>query len=526
MKKRKPAVGIAIIYALLIFLFGSVAVMAAGDYKLLQVDTDEKRIVAYIEGDTDISQIECQIGMVPCEEVQIETMKEAPFAFHTIVLVDNSLSITQENKDKVFNLLKSYMQEKNEQELISIAVYGEDIEFLIERSQDANALQAAMDQIEQKDRDTYLTDIMYDLLDTLNEGEYTRFIVVSDGVDNKSIGITKEELTSKLKDNSHPIYTLGHVYKNNEAELENMFALSRATNGKEFLIDDIEDIQTTIAELEDVQNIMRVHAVIPNELQDGSSKSVLFTIQNSSGTHEIKAQIDLPFSLREVEPEPEPEVEPEPDIEPEPVIEPEPEPEPVAEPVEAPEIEEKGSGSSIGTVIGILVILAALIVLFMNQKKRKTGKKADEKKTKENKLNEKKKIEKPVAVPVPEASPLPNPLQENVPDPEMTMMLGARYLLVLKDIHAPGRIFKYPLDDKVIIGRNTDKVNIAIDYNLTVSGQHCEIYARNNRFYIKDLNSSNKTCLNGHVIKTEAELFSGSIIKVGEVEFSVEMLPI
>lgn len=522
MKKRKPVANIRIVSALLMFLVSSMCVMAAGDYKLLQTDTNENQIVAYIEGDTDISLLECQIGMVPCEEIQIETMKESPFPFHTIVLVDNSLSITQANRDKVLDLLKNFVKEINDQEYISIAVYGEDIEFLIEKSQDVQALEEAIDRIEQHDQDTYLTDIMYDLLDTLKEGEYTRFIVVSDGVDNKSIGITKEELTEKLKDHPHPVYTLGHVYKNNETELENMFALSRATNGKEFLLDETEDVAVIISELRDVQNMMCIRAAIPEELQDGSSKNVLFTIQNNSGTHEIKTRVDLPFSLKEPEPEPEPSREPAPTVEPtvEPTEEPTTEPEPESEPVEVPE--EKESGIPLGTIAAVLVIIGAVVVLVINKKGSKKEKKSKEEKSREKLSKEKKKTEKPITVPE------SNPSREYVPvpDPEMTVMLDRRYLLILKDIHSPGRVFKYPLDDKVVIGRNTDKVNIAIDYNLTVSGQHCEIYARSNRFYIRDLNSSNKTCLNGHEIKTETELFSGSIIKVGEVEFSVEMLPV
>ena len=512
MKKRKPAVGIVIISALLLFLASSVCAMAAEGYKLLQVDTDENQIVAYIEGDTDISQAECQIGMIPCEEVRIETMEEALFSFHTIILVDNSLSITKENWGKALDLLREYVQEKNDQEYVSIAVYGEDIEFLVEKSQDVQVLQDAIDGIEQYNQDTYLTDILYDLLDTLEAGEYTRFIVVSDGVDNKSIGITKEELTAKLKDNSHPVYALGHIYKSNETELENMFALSRTTNGKEFLLDEIEDVAVIVAELKNVQDLMCVRAAIPGELHDGSSKSVLFSIQNSSGTHEVKAQVDLPFSLREPEPEPEPEPvqEPTPVIEPEPESEPEPVEEPEPEPVEIPESEEESS-IPIGVIVAVLaVILGAAAVLVIK------------KKPKEEKAEKKPSKEKPITVP----EVKPSQEFEPVPDPEMTVMLDRRYLLVLKDIQCPGRIFKYPLDDKVVIGRNTDKVNIAIDYNLTVSGQHCEIYARSSRFYIRDLNSSNKTCLNGNEIKTETELFSGSIIKVGEVEFSVEMLPI
>lgn len=516
---------------LLLCMISSSFVMAAQDYGLLQVDVDGNQIVTYIEGDTDIKGIECQIGMIPCEEVAIETMEEGPFSFHTIILVDNSLSITQENKDKAFQFLQTYIQDKNDNELVSIAVYGEDIDFLVEKSDDVQALQDAIDGIQQYDRDTYLTDVMYDLLDTLEEGEYTRFIVISDGVDNKSIGITKEELTSKLKEHSHPIYALGHVYKNNETQLEDMFALSRATNGKEFLLDEIEDIASVAAELKNVQDLMCVRAAIPDELQDGSSKSILLTITNVSGKHEIKAQIELPFSLREVEsesdiqPESEPETEPEPAPEPEPVIEPE--PEPIVETVEVPEAEKTGSSDMV-TVLGVVVlILAVAALLFMNKK----GKKKDNQNAKDKKKPEK-KTEKKIEIPGKESeskvqqSSFPIPEITPTPDPDMTMVLDRRYLLVLKDIQNPDRIFKYPLDNKVVIGRNVDKVDIAIDYNLTVSGQHCEIFVKNQRFYIRDLNSSNKTCLNGSVLKSEAEIFSGSLIKVGEVEFSVEMIPI
>lgn len=527
MKNRKYSIGITAALVLLLCMVSGSLVMAAQDYRLLQVDINGNQTVTYIEGDTAIEGVECQIGMVPCEEVQIETMLETPFSFHTIVLVDNSLSITQENKEKVFELLKSYMAKKNENEYISIAVYGEGIDYLIERSQDAQALQEAIDSIQQNNQDTYLTDIMYDLLDTLDGDEYTRFIVVSDGVDNKSIGITKEELTSKLKDHSHPIYALGHIYKNNEAQLENMFALSRATNGKEYLLDEIEDVASVVAELNDVQELVCVRAAIPNELQDGSSKSMLLTITNASGKHEIKAQVELPFSLREEEPELELELESEPTPEPEPVIEPEPEPipesEPVVEPVEVP-AEEETDGNNLISILGGAALIVAVIALIATIRK---GKKKGNQDTKEKKKADK-KAGKKIDIPVKEQEEQ-QALSSAVvplPDPDMTMVLDRRYLLVLKDIQNPGRIFKYPLDNKVVIGRNVDKVNIAIDYNRTVSGQHCEIFSKNNRFFIRDLNSSNKTCLNGHVLREEAEILSGSIIKVGEVEFSVEMIPI
>ncbi len=515
MEHKRPLTGIktGIIIFLSVFLISGIIVMAAQDYQLLQISVEEGQIVAYMEGDAGVSEIDCQIGMIPCETINILTMKNEPFSFHTIVLIDNSLSITQENKEKAIELLKAYMQQKSENEYVSIATFGEDIEFIIEKSNDTQALQDAIDNISQNDQDTYLTDILYNLLDTLDTGEYTRFIVLSDGVDNKAIGITKEELTEKLKVNSHPIYTLGHVYGSNEAELESMFSLSRATGGKEFLLDEAQDLEEIILGLGDMQGLIQVNAVIPKEISDGSSKNILFTIKNSAGEYEVRAQIDLPFSLLEAAPEPTSAPTPVPTQEPAATFN------PVPEPTEAPVAE---TGNDSGGVLLLLVIALLIAIVVALLLKGRKGKKNEKKQS--GKAARKVEIS---GLRIPEkAAPQQRRQQAQISDPEMTVMLDRRYLLVLKDMKDSGRIFRYPLDDKVVIGRNTDKVNIAIDYNLTVSGQHCEIYARHNRFYIRDLNSSNKTCVNGKEIHAETEIVSGCMIRMGEVEFSVEMLPI
>lgn len=510
-KRRLAGIKAGMILVVFVMLINGIAAMAANDYHLLQVGVEDGQIVAYMEGDTGVLEVQCQIGMIPCEEVAVEAMKDTPFPFHTIVLVDNSLSITQENKEKAALLLRSYIQRKDENEYMSIAVFGEEIEFLIQRSNDAQALQDALDGITHNNQDTYLTDILYDLLDTLEEGEYTRFFVLSDGVDNKAIGITKEELTEKIKENSHPIYALGHVYGKNETELENMFALSRLTGGTEFLLDETKDLEEVISQLGDTKRLMRMYAPIPKEISDGSSKNILFTVQSSAGEYELKAQIDLPFSLMEATPEPT--LAPTPMPTETPAKTPEPVPEPTIEPV----VEDKADNSGIVLWILILLLLAVVAVLLL--KGRKGNKKAGKKQS----AQEMKMVKAPGPDP---AAEQPMRQAAPIPDPDMTVMLERRYLLVLKDVNDADRVFRYPLDEKVIIGRSIDKVSIAIDYNLTVSGQHCEIYARHNQFFIRDLNSSNKTCVNGRVIHEETQIISGCMIKIGEVEFSVEMLPI
>ena len=384
----------------ILFLGKSVVVSAAPEYKLLQIDVVEDQVIAYFESEDIPNETAFQIAQSPCGNIEVTAMAEQPFAYHTVVLVDNSLSVTDENRKLFLEILREYMRGKGEEELVSLAVYGEDIQFLTKKASGTEELLAAVDRIDQQNRDTYLTDVMYELLDTLDAGELTRFIIISDGVDNKSIGITKEELMEKLKENRHQILTVGHIYHDNEEQLENMFAISRATNGREILLDEVEDLASAVSALRDVQSVCRVAVEIPKEMCDGSSRSVLFTF---------------------------------------------------------------GSG-------GETVLLGS--------------ESAD--------------------------SQLP---------------IGGNYLLVLQDRKETNRVFRFPLKKKIIVGRNVDKVNIAIDYNRTVSGQHCEIYIRLGRCYIKDLNSVNKTRVDGRVVTAETEIATGIVISLGTVEFDMQILP-
>ena len=517
---------------------------AAGDgLRLLQADADGENVIMYVEGEGADGEPSCQIGMTACEDVAVQNLQEAQIDFQTIVLVDNSLSVTEENSTKITDVLNDLIDVKSDQESMSIAVFGEDIEFLAEKSKDAAALHAVVEQIVRNDQDTYLTDILYDLLDTLDGTEYTRFIVISDGVDNKDIGITKDELIRKLEKQGYPIYTLGYIYKNNDEELENMFALSRATNGETILLDETPDAFQAAAKLSDISGIWRICVPIPHDLMDGSRKNVLLTFSGGTGEKEVRAEVDMPFSVNEQSSEPEKEEtaeteitetqeKPEPDVtaEHEPAVEEEPEPE-SAEPeaaVSEPEQEQNGK-SGVAKYIAVVLLLAAAVLLVLQMRKKNkpvenTGSKDEKKKTKEQK-----KINIPKSAPA-DVSKASTPVEPAAYDTEDdndggTVLLARRYLLVLKDSDDLSKVFRYPIDGSVTIGRNIDRVNIAIDYNPTVSGKHCEVTARGGRFYVRDLGSSNHTYVNGRIIKGETELRTGNLLRIGEVELLVEITP-
>jgi pSer/pThr/pTyr-binding forkhead associated (FHA) protein len=56
----------------------------------------------------------------------------------------------------------------------------------------------------------------------------------------------------------------------------------------------------------------------------------------------------------------------------------------------------------------------------------------------------------------------------------------------------------------------------------SVSSHHCEIIVRGADVFVKDLNSTNGTFVNGKQVKTEAQLLHGQILRLGQVELRFE----
>lgn len=115
-----------------------------------------------------------------------------------------------------------------------------------------------------------------------------------------------------------------------------------------------------------------------------------------------------------------------------------------------------------------------------------------------------------------------------VEEDDATIFLGdserADHIVVLRDNNDPERVFRYPLADKVVIGRKrNDGVNIVLNYESTVSAKHCEVSRKGGRFYIKDLRSSNKTYLNGQQVGDDMEFKSGSTLRMGNLVMTIEI---
>lgn len=107
-----------------------------------------------------------------------------------------------------------------------------------------------------------------------------------------------------------------------------------------------------------------------------------------------------------------------------------------------------------------------------------------------------------------------------------TVMLwnqSTTYQVILTDINSPAKSFRVPLNQAIVIGRKADICDIAIDYEKSISSKHCEISVSGGKFYVTDLQSSNGTFLNGSMVLTKTEIFSGNTLKLGRLELRFEV---
>lgn len=96
-----------------------------------------------------------------------------------------------------------------------------------------------------------------------------------------------------------------------------------------------------------------------------------------------------------------------------------------------------------------------------------------------------------------------------------------KFSLVVGQGPHKGRVIPVSLP-QFIIGRDS-KCHLR-PASQTISKRHCELLTREERWFVRDLNSTNGTFVgDNQVVNTEAELHDGDTLKVGPLEFGVKI---
>lgn len=99
---------------------------------------------------------------------------------------------------------------------------------------------------------------------------------------------------------------------------------------------------------------------------------------------------------------------------------------------------------------------------------------------------------------------------------------GVDYAIELTDCPESIDIIRgsvYPIHSLINIGRGEDN-QVAVN-DPFISNHHASIYVKDDRLFIRDMNSTNGTYKNGIKVNNEAELYNGDILKIGRLVFKV-----
>jgi len=476
-------------------------VYAAPAVSIVETEVTDTQAVAYVRGAADVTSITAMLGQYTCEGVEHQTLSDSGLPIKTLILVDNSLSIPKESRAAIKPLLLELIAARKGSEVFSLGTISEDVSILVDFTDDYATLKKAVEGLQHQDQETFLTDALYDYLSAgsfgQSAGAYERILLVSDGVDNKSLGYTKDELLTLLKSRPLPIYTLGvsNGKASNNEELENMFSIARATGAASVLLSEVDGTKLS-ATLDADRSNQVVTIPIPDAAQDGSLQTLTLSLQTSGG--EASASVDqlrMPLSEKTEEPVPA--------QAPQTVI------------VQAPE---QDRDPMMYGIIGVLALLAvaivviAVLLVLRTRKKKELFQKLDPEE--ERRMREED-----------EGTQFVSGETELVGDDQTLHVWqdAPTSKITLTDTHAPEHCYQKPITTSILIGFSRDS-DICINYDKSVSRKHCEIVKEGGSFYLINHSQSNGTLLNGMRVTEKTPLYDGSTIKMGKVEMRIEII--
>lgn len=510
MRKKYKFLGQSAVFFLCVVLYCSM-VFAAGGTKVMEKYSGESEIALYVKGSEDVFEnITVQVGTAVCSSVEKNTLSETKQSIRTLVVLDNSESIPKKDRKKISKILRNVISDKAENEQIAIAVLNKDMEYLADYTSDNAVLKSAVSQITYRNTKTYLTDVLYEWFSKeyipRQAESYYRILVIADGTDNKPIGYTQDEFYSMLKDYPVPIYAIGVKTKNNNENLENMFAISRASNADSFLLDDIENVQDISNALHEGRTIVKLVIRPQAELLDGNRKTVkiLFESGDTLSTEMVMPQVKYEQKETVIQDD---ENEERTDVKDE----------------ESNVWDEKGGKDNVSkkkililtATVGAAVLLL-LAVIFLFARKKKAHSQTGQESASDNPVNQIQEQQSTFREDKTEVGVSPFP--QNSDQTVVVWNPGVAYQLILQDVNVTAKSIEFPLKRSAIIGRKPDMSDIAFENDKTVSGRHCEVAVRDGRFYITDLKSSNGTYINGRKVVSEMEIFPGDLLRLGKLE--------
>ena len=135
--------------------------------------TDENKIKIYIRSAEVCEGASYQVGNIPVTSLETYSIAEDRNPARTLIMLDNSLSVPQDFHGPIKDLLNGLLDAHGEKEIFRLATFSDKINYMSDTyTNDYTALKNMVNSITYSDQETYLTDVLYDVIDDLNRDAY------------------------------------------------------------------------------------------------------------------------------------------------------------------------------------------------------------------------------------------------------------------------------------------------------------------------------------------------------------------
>ncbi|HOO26922.1 MAG TPA: FHA domain-containing protein [Lachnospiraceae bacterium] len=422
--------------------------------------------------------------------------------YKTLILVDNSLSVKKGSQQIIKETLTYLFEHAGDEEDFSLAVFGEEISYLKEYGTDRQELITAAEQIVFENKDTYITDVLMNVVNEWREADFAcrSILLVTDGLTEESSEYPDEELYFTLDKTDYPVYVIGCVQNDNQTVMKHLAAIARISSGEIFY-----------TEFEDSE------ASVECKIGDAVLAAMLNRHNEERADENYRSEEEEPLSAEEKVSENSLLLSDSMDTEA--VI--------YEKEISKDELFLHGRSGPM-LFLGITSVLLVLLSVCFFMVKKNLKRKRHEKKFMEDLKSEVKRHSQYLKSDDEEQYGVTQALHEKtagVDENATRCLFGPSEMqdITLEDRSDPTKFFRTSCIDRLVLGRSLNMCDLVIDYDDSVSGRHCEICMRESGWFVRDLQSSNGTLVNGQKVYQELELHSGDVLQLGRLRFIVRM---
>lgn len=450
--------------------------------------------------------------------------------YKNLILIDNSRSVGEPNFLLCKETAKYICENAGTEDSCRIAVFGEDIEYLTDYTKDVSVLTSGIDEIEMRDRDTYVTDNLVNIITEWEEQDVAcrNIILFTDGQEEESVLHANEELYYMLQEAGYPVYVVQSVESRNLPASRNLSAISRISGGKllltefegseggsEKILGDriLEAIngareeamlsespvlqepaaeEATETETDEVDGEEETSGDGYEEMYITSDHDDTVNAGNASMTEQAYITKDAYASVDNA-----------------PIIR---------------NTDRKTGGVGLNVIFpaaGLLfaLIFAVVVILVMRRNVRSDRR---DKRVLAG-ISSDLEREARIAEDAEDYDCSTFKLSEEYGATRLLEQTDGGYDITLEDCADPTRLYRASCEDSLIVGRAHGLCDIVIDRDDSVSGRHCELSVRNGCWYVRDLQSSNGTKVNNQKVFQELLLKTGDILQLGQSVLQVSI---